>query len=59
MKAFRRLARRCEPDLLYRVAKADSLGRMHPGSHVNNGTTLKRRSGLSNELGAGGIEHST
>jgi tRNA nucleotidyltransferase (CCA-adding enzyme) len=25
--AFRRLARRCELDLLYRVAKADSLGR--------------------------------
>ena len=25
--AFRRLARRCEPDILYRVAKADSLGR--------------------------------
>ena len=25
--AFRRLVRRCEPDLLYRVAKADSLGR--------------------------------
>ena len=25
--AFRRLARRCEPSLLYRVAKADSLGR--------------------------------
>ncbi len=25
--AIRRLARRCEPDLLYRVAKADSLGR--------------------------------
>jgi tRNA nucleotidyltransferase (CCA-adding enzyme) len=25
--AFRRLAKRCEPDLLYRVAKADSLGR--------------------------------
>jgi len=25
--AFRRLARRCEPGLLYRVAKADSLGR--------------------------------
>jgi tRNA nucleotidyltransferase (CCA-adding enzyme) len=25
--AFRRLARRCEPDLLYRVARADSLGR--------------------------------
>jgi tRNA nucleotidyltransferase (CCA-adding enzyme) len=25
--AFRRLARRCEPDLLYRVATADSLGR--------------------------------
>jgi tRNA nucleotidyltransferase (CCA-adding enzyme) len=25
--ALRRLARRCEPDLLYRVAKADSLGR--------------------------------
>ena len=25
--AFRRLARRCEPHLLYRVAKADSLGR--------------------------------
>jgi tRNA nucleotidyltransferase (CCA-adding enzyme) len=25
--AFRRLARRCEPDLLFRVAKADSLGR--------------------------------
>ncbi len=25
--AFRRLARKCEPDLLYRVAKADSLGR--------------------------------
>ena len=28
--AFRRLARRCEPDLLYRVAKADSLGRNAP-----------------------------
>ena len=26
-KAFRRLARKVEPDLLYRVAKADSLGR--------------------------------
>jgi tRNA nucleotidyltransferase (CCA-adding enzyme) len=25
--AFRRLARRCEPELLYRVARADSLGR--------------------------------
>ena len=25
--AFRRLARKVEPDLLYRVAKADSLGR--------------------------------
>ena len=25
--AFRRLARRCEPDLLYRVARSDSLGR--------------------------------
>lgn len=25
--AFRRLARKCEPDLLYRVARADSLGR--------------------------------
>ncbi len=25
--AFRRLARKCDPDLLYRVAKADSLGR--------------------------------
>lgn len=25
--AFRRLARRCEPELLYRVAKADTLGR--------------------------------
>ena len=25
--AFRRLARKCEPDLLFRVAKADSLGR--------------------------------
>jgi tRNA nucleotidyltransferase (CCA-adding enzyme) len=28
--AFRRLAKRCEPDLLYRVAKADSLGRNAP-----------------------------
>jgi tRNA nucleotidyltransferase (CCA-adding enzyme) len=28
--AFRRLARRCEPDLLYRVAKSDSLGRNAP-----------------------------
>lgn len=28
--AFRRLARRCELDLLYRVAKADSLGRNAP-----------------------------
>jgi len=28
--AIRRLARRCEPDLLYRVAKADCLGR-RPG----------------------------
>jgi tRNA nucleotidyltransferase (CCA-adding enzyme) len=30
--AFRRLALRCEPDLLYRVAKADSLGRRAPGA---------------------------
>jgi len=29
--AFRRLARKCELDLLYRVAKADSLGRQAPG----------------------------
>ena len=28
--AFRRLARRCELELLYRVAKADSLGRNAP-----------------------------
>jgi len=28
--AFRRLARKCEPDLLYRVARADSLGRNAP-----------------------------
>ena len=28
--AFRRLARKVEPDLLYRVAKADSLGRNAP-----------------------------
>ena len=28
--AFRRLAKRCEPDLLYRVAKSDSLGRNAP-----------------------------
>lgn len=28
--AIRRLARKCEPDLLYRVARADCLGR-HPG----------------------------
>jgi tRNA nucleotidyltransferase (CCA-adding enzyme) len=28
--AFRRLARRCEPDLLYRVARSDSLGRNAP-----------------------------
>ncbi|HZI86391.1 MAG TPA: hypothetical protein VFD48_06135, partial [Pyrinomonadaceae bacterium] len=28
--AFRRLARKCELDLLYRVAKADSLGRNSP-----------------------------
>jgi tRNA nucleotidyltransferase (CCA-adding enzyme) len=30
--AFRRLAGRCELDLLYRVAKADSLGRRAPGA---------------------------
>jgi len=30
--AFRRLALRCELDLLYRVAKADSLGRRAPGA---------------------------
>ena len=29
--AYRRLARKCEPDLLYRVAKADCLGRS-PGN---------------------------
>ncbi len=29
--AFRRLARRCDLDLLYRVAKADALGRRGPG----------------------------
>jgi len=29
--AFRRLARKVEPDLLYRVAKADSLGRYPDG----------------------------
>jgi tRNA nucleotidyltransferase (CCA-adding enzyme) len=28
--AFRRLARRCDPDLLYRIARADSLGRNAP-----------------------------
>jgi tRNA nucleotidyltransferase (CCA-adding enzyme) len=28
--AFRRLARRCEPELLYRIARADSLGRNAP-----------------------------
>jgi tRNA nucleotidyltransferase (CCA-adding enzyme) len=32
--AFRRLARKVEPDLLYRVAKADSLGR-YPGGDKN------------------------
>jgi tRNA nucleotidyltransferase (CCA-adding enzyme) len=31
--AIRRLARKCEPDLLYRVAKADCLGR-RPGAFV-------------------------
>jgi tRNA nucleotidyltransferase (CCA-adding enzyme) len=30
--AFRRLALKCELDLLYRVAKADSLGRRAPGA---------------------------
>ncbi|MBV8879919.1 MAG: hypothetical protein JO332_08155 [Planctomycetaceae bacterium] len=30
--AFRRLAMKCELDLLYRVAKADSLGRRAPGA---------------------------
>lgn len=30
--AFRRLARKCDLDLLYRVAKADSLGRRAPGA---------------------------
>ncbi|HXG62954.1 MAG TPA: HD domain-containing protein [Planctomycetota bacterium] len=30
--AFRRLAAKCELDLLYRVAKADSLGRRAPGA---------------------------
>ncbi len=30
--AFRRLARKCDLDLLYRVAKADTLGRRAPGA---------------------------
>jgi len=47
--AFRRLARKCELDLLYRVAKADSLGRMLIGSRASSGTTPQRRSGLSSE----------
>jgi tRNA nucleotidyltransferase (CCA-adding enzyme) len=34
--AFRRLALRCELDLLYRVAKADSLGRVAPGKPPPN-----------------------
>ncbi|HZE95839.1 MAG TPA: polynucleotide adenylyltransferase [Planctomycetota bacterium] len=34
--AFRRLALKCEIDLLYRVAKADSLGRVAPGAKPPN-----------------------
>jgi tRNA nucleotidyltransferase (CCA-adding enzyme) len=34
--AFRRLALKCELDLLYRVAKADSLGRVAPGAKPPN-----------------------
>lgn len=34
--AFRRLALRCELDLLYRVAKADTLGRVAPGAKPPN-----------------------
>jgi tRNA nucleotidyltransferase (CCA-adding enzyme) len=40
--AFRRLARRCEPDLLYRVARADSLGRNADWGAA--GTMVRRRS---------------
>ena len=34
--AFRRLALKCELDLLYRVAKADTLGRVAPGAKAPN-----------------------
>ena len=43
--AFRRLARKCELDLLYRVAKADSLGRNAEWVPRENGMTPQRRIG--------------
>ena len=46
--AFRRLARKCELDLLYRVAKADSLGRNAVNQfRARSGTRRRRRIGLS------------
>jgi tRNA nucleotidyltransferase (CCA-adding enzyme) len=45
--AFRRLARRCEPDLLYRVAKLIRWGGMLAGFHARSGMTRRRRNGLS------------
>jgi len=46
--AFRRLARKCELDLLYRVARADSLGRMRMDS-PEKCTTPRPRSGSLSE----------
>lgn len=51
--AFRRLARKVDPDLLYRVAKADSLGRTPPArsSHMQEWFIEKMRN-LNVENGA-------
>ncbi len=45
--AFRRLARRCELELLYRVAKADSWGATPTGFRAKSGSRRKRRTGSS------------
>jgi len=53
--AFRRLAIKCEIDLLYRVAKADSLGRRAPGAKEPDAEAqewfLERARSLSVETG--------
>ena len=48
--AFRRLARKVEPDLLYRVAKADSLGRNPEWVPKEKCLKRKRRNGLSKKV---------